>query len=75
MAWTHFVTAIFLGRVVRFAVLSYLTYQFGPQMVTLFRGVIRQHPFAAIGVVVAIVATVLLVRRSRGRTPAVQAVE
>lgn len=66
MHWTHFLAAIFLGRLVRFGALALLTVKFGPEIVTLFGAVVRQHLVAALVVVAAAVVLLLVVRR-RGR--------
>lgn len=65
MRWTMFVIAILSGRLVRFAALSVLTIEFGPQVVTTFQSVVRDHPFLSLAVVVAAVAVVLIVIRLR----------
>jgi membrane protein DedA with SNARE-associated domain len=65
MKWTHFLGAMFAGRVLRFGALAALTIKFGPDIVTLFRTAIRKHPLEALAVVLAIVAVVLVVRRLR----------
>ena len=43
MRFRDFLVAIFLGRFVRFLVLSVLVLWFGPQIVGLFGGVVKQH--------------------------------
>jgi threonine/homoserine/homoserine lactone efflux protein len=74
MKWTHFLGAIFAGRVIRFGALAALTIKFGPDIVTLFRTAIRKHPLEALAVVLGIVAIVLVVHKLR-RVPAVEAVQ
>jgi membrane protein DedA with SNARE-associated domain len=68
MAWTHFLFAIFVGRLIRFGALSVLTIVFGPNMVMIFRSVIRRHPLESVGALLVIVAAVILVRRLRRNT-------
>ena len=43
MRFRDFLVAIFLGRLVRFGVLSMLVLWFGPQIVGLLGGVVKQH--------------------------------
>jgi membrane protein YqaA with SNARE-associated domain len=62
MRFRDFLVAIFLGRFIRFGILSVLVLWFGPQIVSLFGGVVKQH---WIGVVVAIVFGVCLWRGLR----------
>jgi membrane protein YqaA with SNARE-associated domain len=57
MRFRDFLVAIFLGRFIRFGILSVLVLWFGPQIVSLFGGVVKQH---WIGAVVAIVFGVCL---------------
>jgi membrane protein YqaA with SNARE-associated domain len=67
MRFRDFLVAIFLGRFVRFLVLSVLVLWFGPEIVELFGGVVKQHwgwGLAAIGAGVC----VWLVVRWRGKT-------
>ena len=69
MRFRDFLVAIFLGRFVRFLVLSVLVLWFGPEIVELFGGVVKQHwgwVVAAIGVALC----VWLVMRLRGRSVA-----
>jgi membrane protein DedA with SNARE-associated domain len=66
MRFRDFLVAIFLGRFVRFLVLSVLVLWFGPEIVELFGGVVKQHwvlVLAAIGAGLG----VWLVMRWRGR--------
>ena len=65
MRFRDFLAAIFLGRFVRFSVLSLLTLWFGPQIVQLAGGVFRQHLYGALAVIAAIGVCVWLLRRSR----------
>ena len=57
MRFRDFLVAIFLGRFVRFLVLSVLVLWFGPQIVGLFGGVVKQH---WISILVATVAGICL---------------
>lgn len=57
MRFRDFLVAIFLGRFVRFLVLSMLVLWFGPQIVSLFGGVVKQH---WISILVATVAGICL---------------
>ncbi len=49
MRFRDFLVAIFLGRFVRFLVLSVLVLWFGPQIVELFGGVLKRHWIAVVG--------------------------
>jgi membrane protein DedA with SNARE-associated domain len=51
MSFRDFLVAIFLGRFVRFGVLSVLVLWFGPQIVGLFGGVLKQHWLEILGVI------------------------
>jgi membrane protein YqaA with SNARE-associated domain len=64
MRFRDFLVAIFLGRFVRFLVLSVLVLWFGPQIVGLFGGVLKRHWIAVLGVAVGL-CLVLLVLWSR----------
>jgi membrane protein YqaA with SNARE-associated domain len=66
MRFRDFLVAIFLGRFVRFLVLSVLVLWFGPEIVELFGGVVKQHWGLVVGAIVA-GACVWLVMRRRGR--------
>jgi membrane protein YqaA with SNARE-associated domain len=65
MRFRDFLVAIFLGRFVRFLVLSMLVLWFGPQIVSLFGGVVKQH---WISILVATVAGICLWLALRKRT-------
>jgi membrane protein YqaA with SNARE-associated domain len=52
MRFRDFLVAIFLGRFVRFLVLSVLVLWFGPQIVGLFGGVFKRHWMAVLAVLV-----------------------
>ncbi len=72
MRFTHFLAAIFLGRFVRFGVLSVLTIWFGPQIVQLMGTLFKQHFYWVLAGVVALGLIVWLVRKNRKtkRSPA-----
>jgi membrane protein YqaA with SNARE-associated domain len=61
MKLRSFLLAIFVGRFVRFLVLSILTLMFGPQFVHIFGSVFRQHWALVLGVVAAGLAIWLVV--------------
>lgn len=68
MHWTRFVLAIFVGRVVRFLILSALVVFFGPQVVSIMGGLFRQHAGIAAAAIAVIAALVLFfVLRSKKR--------
>ncbi len=69
MRFRDFLVAVFLGRFVRFGVLSVLVLWFGPEIVGLLGGVLRRH---WIWILVAIVAGVGLWLVMRGRRHAAQ---
>ena len=63
-----FLLAIFLGRVLRFSILSFLVLYFGPQIMTVITDLFRHHRGLTIGIVVLIVMViVVLVLRRNGR--------
>jgi len=66
MRFSHFLAAIFLGRFVRFLVLSVLVLWFGPQLVGLTGGLFRRHFYCVLGAIV-IGALVFWLLRSRSR--------
>ena len=66
MRFRDFLGAIFLGRFVRFGVLSVLVLWFGPQIVGLIGGVFKRHWILVLFVVLAIVG-VGIVQWARGR--------
>lgn len=65
MRFTHFLAAIFLGRFVRFSVLSVLVLWFGPQIVQVLGSLFKQHLYPALGVIAAVAVLFWLVLRSR----------
>jgi len=70
MRFRDFLMAIFLGRFVRFLVLSVLVLWFGPQIVGLFGGVVKQHWLGLLGVLAVggCLWLVLRLRRTVGDT-------
>ena len=62
MRFRDFLVAIFLGRFVRFGVLSMMVLWFGPQIVGLFGGVVKQHWGWVLGVIVGGVCWWLVLR-------------
>lgn len=65
MRFTHFLGAIFAGRFVRFMILSLLTLWLGPHVVQLAGGVLKQHFFIVLSVVLEIGLAVWLLRRTK----------
>jgi membrane protein YqaA with SNARE-associated domain len=65
MRFRDFLVAIFLGRFVRFLVLSLLVLWFGPQIVGLFGGVVKRHWIFVTAVVVVGICLWLVVRLRR----------
>ena len=64
----RFLLAIFLGRVVRFSILSFLVLYFGPQIMSVITDLFHHHRWETIGVVVAIgVALLMMMLRRNGR--------
>jgi membrane protein YqaA with SNARE-associated domain len=67
MRFSHFLAAIFAGRFVRFLVLSLLTLYFGPQIVGLAAGVLRQHFLWVLIVALAGLSLWMVLRRRKRR--------
>ena len=65
MDWRKFLFAIFLGRVVRFLILSVLVMYFGPEIVSFLSTVIGSHLKATLIVLAAIAVLALLLCRAR----------
>ncbi|HEV2964996.1 MAG TPA: VTT domain-containing protein [Candidatus Angelobacter sp.] len=63
MKTLQFLLAVFLGRMVRFGVLSVLTIVFGPEIVSTTKMLIHRHPSIAIALGVAILALAYLLFR------------
>ena len=68
MRFRDFLVAIFAGRFVRFLVLSVLVLWFGPQVVSLFGGVVKQHWVLLCGAILEIGLVIWLVARARKTT-------
>jgi membrane protein YqaA with SNARE-associated domain len=66
MRFSHFLTAIFVGRLVRFTFWSLLALAFGPQIVGLVGEVVRRHFYWVLAVVV-LAGGLLWLRRRQGR--------
>ena len=62
MRFRDFLVAIFLGRFVRFGVLSVLVLWFGPQIIGLLGGLLKRHWIWLLVAVVAAVCVALVVR-------------
>src|SRR3984885_4782769 len=62
MRFRDFLVAIFLGRFVRFLVLSLLVLWFGPQIVGLFGGVLKRHWILLLTGIAAVVCLWLVLR-------------
>jgi membrane protein YqaA with SNARE-associated domain len=70
MRFRDFLVAIFLGRFVRFLVLSTLVLWFGPQIVELFGGVVMKHwAWFVAAIVAAILAWLVMRKRSAAVQP------
>lgn len=66
MSITHFLLAIFAGRLVRFGALAILVIRFGPQIVRTVPAFFSHHfHWVLLGVGVALAVWLLLIRRSR----------
>jgi len=65
MRFSHFLAAIFLGRFVRFLVLSVLVLWFGPQIVGHTGGLFRRHFYWVLGAIVIGALVFWLLRRSK----------
>jgi membrane protein YqaA with SNARE-associated domain len=53
MKFTHFLAAIFSGRLLRFVILSFLVIRFGPEIVGFVGGMVHQHWRYVIAVIAA----------------------
>ena len=69
MKFRDFLVAIFAGRFVRFLTLSLLVLYFGPQIVGLFGGAVKQHWILILAVVGASFCVWFLLYRSRKTYP------
>jgi membrane protein YqaA with SNARE-associated domain len=73
MHFTAFLGAIFLGRVLRFSILSALVLTFGPHVVTIVGRMVREHlPVTIAVVVIGIVLIYLIYRLLRAPVVAVE---
>lgn len=73
MHWTRFLLAIFVGRVVRFLILSALVVFFGPQVVGMIGTLFQRHAGivgAALAVIAAVILFVVLRRKKNNRVAA-----
>lgn len=71
MHWTHFLLAIFTGRVVRFLILSALVVLFGPQVGGMIGTLFQRHAGwvgAALAVIAALILFFVLRKRRRDRS-------
>jgi membrane protein YqaA with SNARE-associated domain len=69
MRFRDFLVAIFLGRFVRFLVLSTLVLWFGPQIVELFGGVVMKHWGWFVAAIAAGILLWLVMRQRRAAAP------
>ena len=53
MNFIHFMLAIFSGRLARFLILSALTIQFGPEIVSIMQTLFKTHPWLMLGIFAA----------------------
>ncbi len=65
MSLQHFLLAIFTGRFVRFLLLGLLTIKFGPEAIQVVRHLFFNHLPIAVGVVLAVLITLLIWRRRK----------
>jgi membrane protein YqaA with SNARE-associated domain len=68
MRFSHFLAAIFVGRFVRFFVLSLLTLWFGPQIVQLTATLFKQHFYWVLGAIALGGVMFWWLRRQKTRT-------
>ncbi|HLH07188.1 MAG TPA: VTT domain-containing protein [Terriglobales bacterium] len=66
-----FLLAIFLGRVIRFSILSALVLYFGPHIMSVMGELFKHHRWATLAVVAGIVLVLVLVGRRRNGRPRV----
>jgi len=67
MRLSRFVSAIFLGRLLRFCLLALLVIKFGPEIVTLFGGAIHNHLRLTLAILAALVLAGWWIRLVRKR--------
>lgn len=74
MKFRDFLFAIFAGRFVRFLVLSLLVLWFGPEIISHFGGVFKQHWMLLSGAILelALILWLMLLRRSKRKSAASQ---
>jgi membrane protein DedA with SNARE-associated domain len=65
MRWTHFLMAIFAGRLVRFTFWSLLALVYGPQIVELAGSLFRRHFYWVLGAVLVGLLLWWLLRRGK----------
>ncbi len=63
MKMLHFLLAVFLGRMIRFGVLSVLTIVFGPEIVSIIKTLLKNHPSIAVGLGVLILVLAYILFR------------
>jgi membrane protein YqaA with SNARE-associated domain len=68
-----FLLAIFLGRLVRFALVAFLTIRFGQEIATVVGVTLRQHLPLLFAIIAAVVAAYLFIRFRRKRSATVVA--
>ncbi len=71
MHFTAFLGAIFLGRVLRFSILTALVLSFGPHVINIVGRLVREHLSITIAAVVLVIAVIYLLYRLL-RTPVVE---
>jgi membrane protein YqaA with SNARE-associated domain len=54
MSWVHFMLAVFIGRLLRFAILAVLVIEFGPQVIQLIEALVARHGPLVLGVFIAL---------------------
>jgi membrane protein YqaA with SNARE-associated domain len=75
MRLKNFLAAVFVGRMVRFTIVSFLTIRFGPQIVQVTRNLLLQHLRQTGGVIAALLVLAGLLwylHRSRKRAPVIR---
>ena len=63
MKTVQFLLAVFLGRMVRFGILSILTIVFGPEIVSMIKRLVHHHPSIAVALGIVTLALAYLVFR------------
>jgi membrane protein YqaA with SNARE-associated domain len=67
MSFTHFLAAIFFGRIIRFSVVSLIVIRYGPQILDFVGGVVHHHLRSLIAVLAAAILIGWWVMRLRKR--------